>query len=55
MRQAIYHRSLLGLLVLRVRVAKPAILPERKLLGGGPLVLGRIIVASLALGAGQSN
>ena len=53
--QALNRRSLLGLLVLGVRVAEPAILLESKLLGGSPLVLGRIIVAALALGAGQSN
>ena len=55
MPQALSRSSLLGLLVLGVRVAEAAILPQRKLLGGSPLVLGRIIVAPLALGAGQSN
>ena len=46
---------LLCFLVLRMRVAKPAILPQGKLLGSGPLVFGRIVVALLALGAGQGN
>jgi hypothetical protein len=36
-------------------VAKPAILPERKLIGRSTLVLGRIIIALLALGTGQGN